>query len=95
MFISFKMAPISANGQWRLLMAVTLVQTAILMAIRTTHRNGMLRTGFCACMAFHVIVYFLTAVDCDGRPLNCLTQSKACAYGILKKRNFDFENVGS
>ena len=28
-------------------------------------------------------VYFLTAVDCDGRSLlNCLTQSKACAYGM-------------
>ena len=42
----------------------------------------MLRTDFCACMVFYVIVYFLTAVDCDGRSLNCLTQSKACAYGM-------------
>ena len=66
-------------------------------ADRGVRRQGCPRTGLSAGRSFVLIrnsltlldktpqqcnLNFLTAVDCDGKSLNCLTQSKACAYGM-------------
>ena len=59
-----------------------LEQLFLLIRTRTTSGESLLVSEIHACLVFYVIVYFLTAVDCDERSLNCLTQSKVSAYGM-------------